>query len=138
MRLLLGPAVAAALFIAPEAALSEGAPDIAGKWDTTYGLLDFTVTDVKDKDGAVVGKAAKAAYKSEGGTVAGELKDSTLVGHWHEPHSSMKCASKRAGTFYWGRVEFAFNPAVDAYEGKWGYCDEAPQRGWSGKRAAAS
>jgi hypothetical protein len=46
----------------------------------------------------------------------------------------MKCATKRGGTWYWGRVEFAFNPGVDAYDGKWGYCDEAPERGWSGTR----
>ena len=127
-------AAAAALAVAAGAASAEDWPDIAGKWDTTYGQLDFKITDVKDKDGAVIGKTASAPYKSEGGTVSGELKGSTLVGYWHEPYSSMKCSSKRAGTFYWGRVEFAFNPAVDAYEGKWGYCDEAPERGWSGKR----
>jgi hypothetical protein len=135
MRHIAGAATIIGLFLGSAAAIAQTWPDIAGKWETTYGPLDFTVTDVKDGSGAVTGKSATAPYKSEGGTVAGELKGSTLVGHWHEPESSMKCATKRAGTFYWGRIEFAFDAAAKAYEGKWGYCDETPERGWSGTRA---
>ena len=134
MRVALRVAAGAALLAISAAALAESWPDIAGRWDTTYGVLDFKVTDIKDASGAVIGKSASAPYKSEGGTVSGELKGSTLVGHWHEPESSKQCASKKAGTLYWGRVEFDFNPAVDKYEGRWGYCDEVPERGWSGTR----
>ena len=125
---------AAALVGLPAIAIAQDAPDIAGAWDTTFGPLNFTLTDIKDDAGAVTGKSATAPYKDEGGTVTGELKGSTLVGFWHEPYSSVKCSTKRANTFYWGRVEFVFNPAVDAYQGTWGYCDEAPERGWSGRR----
>ena len=133
MRTMLHAAAAAAFAIAAAApALAQNRPDIAGPWETTYGTLDFKVTDIKDDSGTVIGKAASAPYKSEGGTVSGELKDATLVGYWHEPYSSLACKTKRAGTLYWGRVEFAFNG--DSYEGKWGYCDEQPERGWSGKR----
>jgi len=82
----------------------------------------------------VIGKSASAPYKSEGGTVSGELKGSTLVGHWHEPHSSVECPTARAGTRYWGRVEFECNSAAAEYAGKWGYCNEVTERGWSGKK----
>ena len=134
MRVVVQYLTAAALLSLPAVAVAQEWPDIAGPWDTTYGLLDFKVTDIKDDAGAVIGKAATAPYKEEGGTVSGELKGSTLVGFWHEPYSSVKCTSVRAGTSYWGRVEFVFKPAVDAYQGAWGYCDEAPERGWSGRR----
>lgn len=134
MRTGLHWAAAAVLLAAPAGALAQNWPDIAGRWDTTYGPLDFTVSDVKDDKGTVIGKAAKAPYKSEGGTVTGELKGSTLVGHWHEPESSLKCGTQRGGTWYWGRVEFEFDSAVKAFAGRWGYCDEAPERGWSGTR----
>ena len=127
-------AAGVALLLTSAASLAASSPDIAGRWDTTYGPLDFKVTDIKDAEGVVVGKAATAPYKSEGGTVAGNLEGSSLVGYWHEPESSKKCASQRAGTWYWGRIEFDFNAAVDKYEGRWGYCDEAPERGWSGTR----
>lgn len=134
MRSMWRGVLAAAMIVVPVAAIAQDWPDIAGPWQTTYGVLDFKVTDIKDDKGEVVGKAASAPYKSEGGTVSGALDGSTLVGHWHEPHSSMKRSTKRAGTFYRGRIEFAFNAAVDAYAGKWGYCDETPERGWSGTR----
>ena len=126
--------IATALLVSPAASFAETSPDIAGHWETTFGPLDFVVTDIKDASGAVVGKAATAPYKSEGGTVSGELKGSTLVGYWHEPESSLKCGAQRGGTWYWGRVEFVFNSAVNEYQGTWGYCDETPERGWSGRR----
>ncbi len=133
MRIMLRFAAAAALTAAVAGpALAPNGPVVAGTWQSTYGALDFTVTDIKDDQGAVIGKAASAPYKSEGGTVSGELKGATLVGYWHEPHSSLACKTKRAGTLYWGRVEFAFTG--ESYEGKWGYCDEKPERGWSGTR----
>ena len=134
MRFGLRTAAAAALFVSSTAALAQASPDISGRWDTTYGPLDFTVTDIRDAQGAVTGKAATAPYRSEGGTVSGQLEGSTLVGYWHEPESSLRCSVQRGGTWYWGRIAFTFNPAVDAYEGVWGYCDEEPARGWSGRR----
>ena len=135
MRYGLGWAAAALLFAPAAAALAQGSPDISGRWETTYGPLVFTVTDVRDAQGNVTGKAAEAPYRSEGGTVAGELSGSALEGYWHEPESSQRCATQRRGTFYWGRIRFTFNAAADAYEGVWGYCDETPERGWSGTRA---
>ena len=134
MRLNLSWAAVAALFVSPSIALADSSPDISGRWETTFGPLVFTVTDIRDAQGAVIGKAAEAPYREEGGTVAGELNGSTLVGYWHEPESSLRCATQRRGTWYWGRIAFTFNPAVDAYEGVWGYCDATPERGWSGRR----
>ncbi|MDP8993562.1 MAG: hypothetical protein M3N07_01045 [Pseudomonadota bacterium] len=125
---------ASALIAAAPAVAAAQAADISGHWETTYGPLVFTVTDIRDAQGNVTGKAAEAPYRSEGGTVAGELRGSNLDGYWHEPHSSERCATERRGTFYWGRIRFTFNPAADAYEGVWGYCDETPERGWTGTR----
>ena len=115
-------------------AAAPAAPDISGSWDTTYGPLVFSVTDIRDAQGNVTGKAAEAPYRSEGGTVSGELRGSILDGYWHEPHSSNRCSTQRRGTYYWGRIRFTFNPGADAYDGVWGYCDEAPERGWTGTR----
>ena len=134
MRVRICCAAVAALLM-PASASAQNWPDIAGHWETTFGPLDFTVTDLKDDKGAVIGKTAKAPYKEEGGTVSGELRGSTLVGYWHEPESSKKCATQRAGTWYWGRIEFVFDADAKTYAGTWGYCDEAPERGWSGRRS---
>ena len=78
MRNALLYAAAAALIVPVTAAIAQGWPDIAGRWETTYGPLDFTVTDIKDDKGVVIGKAATAPYKTEGGTVSGTLKGR----HW--------------------------------------------------------
>ena len=135
MRIGLACAAAAVMIVAPAFALAGGSPDISGRWETTFGPLVFTVTDIRDAQGAVIGKAAEAPYREEGGTVAGALNGSTLVGYWHEPESSLRCATQRRGTWYWGRIEFVFNPEVNAYQGVWGYCDAVPERGWSGTRS---
>jgi len=135
MRVVLNCLAAGVLIGLPAVAMAQEWPDITGAWDTTFGPLNFTLKDIKDDAGAVIGKSATAPYKEEGGTVSGELQGSTLVGYWHEPYSSVKCTTKRANTFYWGKVEFVFNAAVNEYAGKWGYCEEAPERGWSGRRA---
>jgi hypothetical protein len=135
MRGVLAGAAAAALLVS-SAAVAQSWPDVAGSWDTTQGVLILSVTDVKDAAGTVIGKAVKGPYRSEAGNVAGELQGNTLVGYWHEPHSSVKCPTKRGGTFYWGKISFAFDAAAKEYSGTWGYCDEVPERGWSGRRAA--
>ena len=135
MPLIRNCTAAAILFVSSTASLAENWPDISGKWETTFGPLEFKVTDIKDPAGNVIGKAASAPYKSEGGTVSGELKGSKLIGHWHEPHSSVECPTVRAGTRYWGRVEFVFNSAANEYAGTWGYCNEVPERGWSGRKS---
>ncbi|MFL6845628.1 MAG: hypothetical protein ACJ8ER_12190 [Allosphingosinicella sp.] len=111
-------------------------PDIAGRWQTSFGPLDFTETDVRDDSGAVVGKAARATYTSEGeaGRLAGEFEGSTLVAHWYEPNSATKCDDERGGTVHWGRIELTFNRAVNEVQGHWGYCDEPPERKWTGTR----
>jgi hypothetical protein len=102
-------------------------PDIAGHWQTSFGPLDFMVSDVRGDGGAVVGKAVRATYTSEGetGRLAGELQGSTLEGHWFEPNSARRCANERGGTWYWGRLELEFNRAVNEVQGRWGYCEGA-------------
>lgn len=111
-------------------------PDIAGHWQTSFGPLDFIVSDVRDDGGAVVGKAVRATYTSEGetGRLAGELQGSTLEGHWFEPNSARRCANERGGTLYWGRFELEFNRAVNEIQGHWGYCEGALDLTFTGTR----
>jgi hypothetical protein len=129
-------AIAAALFACTAAVAQEQkGPDISGKWaTTTFGELTLKVTDRKDDKGVVVGKDVTGPYTSSNGKIAGDLQGATLTGHWMQPSSSVACKTKRGGTAYWGQLKFDFNEAGTEYKGVWGYCDEAPERGWSGQR----
>jgi hypothetical protein len=111
-------------------------PDIAGHWQTSFGPLDFMVSDVRGDGGAVVGKSVRATYISEGetGRLAGELQGSTLEGHWFEPNSARRCANERGGTWFWGRFELEFNRAVNEVQGHWGYCEGALDLTFTGTR----
>ena len=126
-------AAAAAALLAGAAAQAQDGPDVSGKWaSTTFGELELKVTDRKNAEGVVVGKDVSGTYPGKG-RVTGDLQGSTLTGYWHQPHSSVACKTKREGTAYWGKLEFTF-VSGDEYKGVWGYCEEVPERGWSGRR----
>ena len=125
---------AAALFLCSAAQAGEW-PKIEGAWATSsFGPIDFKVKERKDDKGAVVGLDVSGAYPAQRGKIKGEMQGNKLVGYWFEPSSSVTCSTKREGSSNWGRVEFSFNDDGDMYDGKWGYCDETTERGWSGTR----
>jgi surface antigen len=119
------------------AAQTPAGPDIAGAWSTTFGDTYFNVTERRNAQGRVIARDVVAPYKGESGTLKGELKGAVLTGYWTEPGSSVRCQTARDGGNHWGRFSFTFNPESNLFDGKWGYCDDAPARGWSGHRKGA-
>jgi surface antigen len=128
----------ALLLVAGHAAAQPASPDIEGLWGSTMGQLEFNVTERRDAQGQLHREVSAPYSRQNNSKVKGELRGAVLNGHWHEPSSSVQCATAREGTRYWGRIQFTFNPTGDTFSGKWGYCEEVPERGWSGQREGPS
>jgi len=56
-----------------------------------------------------------------------------LTGFWFQPVSDKKCDFEKNGTYYWGRLAFAFKD--HSFKGIWGYCGQKADYTWNGKRA---
>ena len=114
-------------------------PDIEGLWGSTMGQLEFDVTDRRDNQGRLIARDVVAPYSRQNNSrVKGQLSGRVLTGYWTEPSSSVQCRTARDGTRYWGRVSFTFDAQGETFDGRWGYCEEAPERGWSGQREGPS
>ena len=55
-----------------------------------------------------------------------------LSGFWFQSVSDKKCDFEKNGTYYWGRLAFAFKD--NSFEGIWGYFGEKADYTWNGKR----
>ncbi len=99
--------------------------NIAGVWDTSYG--DMTFPDV-------TAGSLRAPYTKENGVIIGNLNGQELVGHWVEGESRRTCQSQLEGSDHWGKIVFTFNSNSTEFSGTWGYCEEAPTRGWTGTK----
>ena len=56
-----------------------------------------------------------------------------LSGYWIQSKSLKKCGFEKYGSYYWGRLAFAFKG--DSFIGIWGYCEDKPSANWNGKLA---
>ncbi len=98
---------------------------LGGVWQTTYGAMRFSTT---------VEGVVRAPYATSGGRVIGTFDGTRLTGIWVEDSAARACSATRDGSVHWGRVEFLFNEALNAFEGRWGYCDDNPRSAWAGER----
>ncbi|MBT8494082.1 MAG: hypothetical protein KJO07_13590 [Deltaproteobacteria bacterium] len=73
-----------------------------------------------------------ATYTTDKGRIVGTARGTTVRGYWVETHSARRCKSRKDGSYYWGRADFQIRG--DKLTGKWGYCDNAPSRSWTGTR----
>lgn len=72
-------------------------------------------------------------YPEDSGRIFGTLSGYTFDGYWAEGSSSQRCSTQKDGSYYWGRMVMSFNADYSSFEGKYGYCDATPSRGWDGK-----
>lgn len=69
-------------------------------------------------------------YPEQKGRIVGRIDaEGNAVGHWFQPRSDHPCATRRGGTFAWGRFEF-HDVGGNAMSGEWGYCGDAPTHDW--------
>ena len=104
-------------------------------WETGEGLLVLTQ--------APEGKAIRGIYYHPVRTneVRGKIvtkyinkrSRQVLTGFWFQPVSDKKCDFEKNGTYYWGRLAFAFKD--NSFKGIWGYCGEKADYTWNGKGA---
>ncbi|MDZ7634303.1 MAG: hypothetical protein U5L72_07670 [Bacteroidales bacterium] len=87
--------------------------DVAGLWDTSWGMMTLTQSASGDVTGT---------YDYDSGAIQGKLTGTTLSGTWTETNSQ--------GTFV-----FEFNPQFTTFDGVWGYDNETPTHDdWFGTR----
>jgi len=110
---------------AAKPAATPAGPGALGNVYSTIDWGDLTITEW----GAA---SFRADYTHEKGRIEGTRNGMTIEGYWMQPKSAQACPTSRGGTNHYGRMTFTFNAAMDAFEGVWGYCDEAPNATWNG------
>lgn len=98
---------------------------LAGKWSTSCGTMTFNV----GAGGKVI-----ARYTEDNGRIIGVLRGRRLIGHWIEDDSTVKCKTKRDGSYYWGRIVLEFDANFTKFTGKWSYDERKPTAAWDGER----
>ena len=111
-------------------AISTSESELAlGRWATDFGKM--TIVSSRGDTGM------KGTYytKKTGqlyGSIKANMNGNTMTGYWIQEISQKKCATKKWGTHYWGRLIFVYNSEV-TFTGKWGYCNELVDRNWDGE-----
>ena len=130
MKLIHTSLAAACAVLLGSAALAQApANDPTGKWTTTFGETELKATAKSGSEGVyeLTGK-----YNFGKGTLKGELKDGVFTGYWTEPGGGPDCKTVRDGTKNWGRAVFTFRG--ESLDGRWQYCDAAPDQTWTGTK----
>lgn len=99
---------------------------ISGKWNSDFGLTELTES----------GDNVSGSYPFENGKITATRSGNRLTGQWTQSTSSRKCDNAVNGNHFHGRLVFDFT--ANEFNGKWGYCDDAPAEKWSGKRDVAN
>lgn len=100
-------------------------PTTLGNVYTTNDWGDLTVTEWE-------AGSFRADYTFENGKIEGIRRGNEIDGFWSQATSDRACRSPRNGSYHYGRMTFTFNARLDAFEGRWGYCDETPYATWDG------
>jgi hypothetical protein len=68
------------------------------------------------------------------GKLVGQLgQDCRFKGHWILARGSSRCAETKAGSAYWGRLEFQFNASGRRWHGRYGICNRTLKYKWNGR-----
>jgi hypothetical protein len=102
-----------------------GGPSALGNVYSTNDWGDLSVTEWE-------AESFRAGYTFERGKIEGVRKGNEIDGFWTQATSDRTCTTPRDGSYHYGRMTFTFNPALDSFEGRWGYCDETPYATWNG------
>ena len=100
-------------------------PATLGNVYTTNDWGDLTVTEWE-------AASFRADYTFEKGKIEGVRRGNVIDGFWSQATSDRSCSYPRNGSYHYGRMTFTFNARLDAFEGRWGYCDETPYATWDG------
>jgi hypothetical protein len=131
---------------------------VSGVWDTTEGELtinqgnivsDNTSTDGQHLEQSAGGVDVLGIYDKRGGSIRGnfvEGSNTEVEGYWMQDSSDIQCSNdlykpsltsawvlSAPPTKYWGRLRFSFK-RDGSFSGVYGYCDEEPQRSWTGQK----
>lgn len=96
--------------------------NVSGSYDSSEGAV--TLQQSGDR---VLGR-----YSQDNGELTGLLFGNIFEGFWIENSSDRRCSTPKNGRYHWGRATFEFTSS--GFSGTWGYCNDVPNRGWSGSR----
>jgi len=99
--------------------------ELAGLWDSTYGVLDFE----KVGENSFHGK-----YTYGEGKLYGKLIDNTLSGYYTENEEAQRCSTEKYDSYYWGTFKFEFNNDFSGFKGLWAECELPLESKWNGER----
>jgi hypothetical protein len=91
----------------------ESSNKIAGKYNTTFGVLSITIS----------GNSVAGSYEGGNGKLEGTLEGNKLEGTW-----------KNRGSGKNGKFEFIFTSNFSSFTGKFGYNEGAPFKKWNGTK----
>ncbi len=129
---------------------------VSGIWDTTEGKLTLVQGNMKTDNSAEGGASLEKAprgfqilgiYSKRDGSIRAQFVTNTEVeGFWAQNYSDVKCNREfykpsltalwvlsKPPTQYWGSLKFSFK-SDGSFTGVYGYCDEEPQRSWTGTK----
>jgi hypothetical protein len=130
---------------------------VGGVWDTTEGELTInqgnivsdTSTDGQHLEQSAGGVQILGIYDKRGGSIRGNFAEGSnteVEGYWMQDSSDVQCSRdlykpsltsawilSAPPTKYWGSLRFSFK-GDGSFTGVYGYCDEEPQRSWTGQK----
>ena len=95
-----------------------------GLWNTSEGKMNLSQ----------IGNNVTGVYNQDNGKIQGTVADNVLNGYWIESSSARKCSTPKLNSFHWGRISWQLSSNQQNFTGKWSYCDDAPDAGWTGNR----
>ena len=102
---------------------SSPSTSVEGVWNSEWGKLRLEQNN----------ENVSGAYNARNGELVGQLESNTLSGIWTQNTSDKRCATAKRGRYHWGRFEVQFFSG-SRFSGKWGYCNAAMIKTWSGER----
>lgn len=101
----------------------ESKGSVEGVWKTSEGKATLKLSGAK----------VTGTYSSDNGEIVGEMTyPRRLEGFWIEDNSNQKCSEAKNGRYYWGKIVWTFDEDMCTFKGKWSYCNDRPNRNWSG------
>lgn len=87
---------------------------VGGAWETNWGE-----TWILPSENGYTG-----TYSEDNGRFELEFTDHVFEGYWAEDMSNEKCATRKLGSYYWGRLEMSNSDRFPGIQMLWGYCEE--------------
>ncbi|MFI4976468.1 MAG: hypothetical protein ACHP84_18180 [Caulobacterales bacterium] len=95
-----------------------------GQWTSNWGAMSLGLS----------GTGLSGSFEHANGKISGQASGDSASGYWMQDTAGQRCDTARNGTYYWGRFNWTLAADGRSFNGLWGYCDAAPDSGWTATR----